>query len=96
MKRIAMAVLCAFMLLTLSSAPVWCDEAKADDRAAYSKANDSAGPPRIAEPKALSRSVFCVPPFYTEEIITTAEGVKKITTFLLFIRVESHEPRSRK
>ena len=42
----------------------------------------------------LSRNLFMFAPFYSEEIITTTEGVTKITTFLTFIRVESEEPKS--
>ena len=96
MKQALVSLLIAVVLVALCSPPAWCDGAKAGERQAYPKANDAAGPLRIAEPKVLSRDVFAVPPFYIEEIITTAEEVKKITTFLLFIRVESHEPRAKK
>ncbi|MEW6358252.1 MAG: hypothetical protein AB1696_18100 [Planctomycetota bacterium] len=96
MKRIALRLLCIAVIAMWCSAPTWCDGTKADERPAYPKANDKAAPLRIEESKALSRSLLLVPPFYSEEIITTAEGVKKITTFLLFIRVESRSPHSTK
>lgn len=40
----------------------------------------------------VSKSVFALLPFYSEEVTTTAKGVTKVTTFLMFIRIESKEP----
>ena len=58
------------------------------------KACAKCGKATFCECTVLSRTVFAVPPFYSEEIIKTAKGRKKITTFLTFIRVVSIEPRS--
>jgi len=91
MKHVPIVLLAAVILFGVGSGAAAADEAKP-----CTKIDEPCRELTFKGSPVLSREVFTVPPFYSEKIIKTTEGVTKITTFLTFIRVETAIAKSKK